>query len=64
MGDIEDEEDEEEEKQPQNNEAYMSQQDVADVLGRSRNRISEIEKKALEKFKYHLFRKYKKKDVL
>lgn len=62
----EDEEDEYKEptgKQPQNNEGHMSQQEVADVLGMSRSRVSEVEKKALRKFKYFLLRKHKKEDL-
>ena len=60
------EEDEDEEltgKQPQNNEGYMTQQEVADELGMSRSRVSEVEKKALRKFKYFLLKKHKKEDV-
>jgi predicted XRE-type DNA-binding protein len=62
----EDEEDEYEEptdKVPQNNEGHMSQQEVADVLGMSRSRVSELEKKALRKFKYYLLKKYKEEDL-
>jgi len=62
----EDEEDEYEEptdKVPQNNEGHMSQQEVADVLGMSRSRVSELEKKALRKFKYYLLKKYRKEDL-
>lgn len=50
-------------KQPQNNEGYMTQQEVADELGMSRSRVSEVEKKALRKFKYFLLKKHKKEDV-
>lgn len=60
------EEDEDEEptgKVPQNNEGHMSQQEVADKLGISRSRVSEVEKKALRKFKYYLLKKYKREDV-
>jgi len=63
----EDEEDEYEEpttgKVPQNNEGHMSQQEVAEVLGMSRSRVSELEKKALRKFKYYLLKKYKEEDL-
>ena len=62
----EDEEDEYEEptsKVPQNNEGHMSQQEVAEVLGMSRSRVSEVEKKALRKFKYYLLKKYKEEDL-
>jgi len=62
----EDDEDEYEEptdKVPQNNEGHMSQQEVADVLGMSRSRVSELEKKALRKFKYYLLKKYKEEDL-
>ena len=62
----EDDEDEYEEptgKIPQNNEGHMSQQEVADVLGVSRTRVSELEKKALRKFKYFLLNKYKEEDL-
>jgi predicted XRE-type DNA-binding protein len=62
----EDEEDEYEEptgKMPQNNEGHMSQQEVAEVLGMSRSRVSEVEKKALRKFKYYLLKKYKEEDL-
>ena len=61
------EEDEEDEKptgkQPQNNEGYMTQQEVAEVLGMSTSRVSEVEKKALRKFKYYLLKKYKEEDL-
>jgi predicted XRE-type DNA-binding protein len=50
-------------KVPQNNEGHMSQQEVADVLGMSRSRVSELEKKALRKFKYYLLKKYKEEDL-
>ena len=50
-------------KVPQNNEGHMSQQEVADVLGMSRTRVSEVEKKALRKFKYFLLKKYKEEDL-
>ena len=59
----EDEDDEPTGKQPQNNEGYMTQQEVADELGMSRSRVSEVEKKALRKFKYFLLKKHKKEDV-
>jgi len=62
----EDDEDEYEEpasKTPQNNEGHMSQQEVAEVLGMSRSRVSEVEKKALRKFKYFLLKKYKEEDL-
>jgi len=62
----EDDEDEYEEptdKVPQNNEGHMSQQEVAEVLGMSRSRVSELEKKALRKFKYYLLKKYKEEDL-
>jgi DNA-directed RNA polymerase sigma subunit (sigma70/sigma32) len=63
----EDDEDEYEEpttgKVPQNNEGHMSQQEVAEVLGMSRSRVSEVEKKALRKFKYYLLKKYKEEDL-
>jgi predicted XRE-type DNA-binding protein len=61
-----DDEDEYEEptgKVPQNNEGHMSQQEVAEVLGMSRSRVSELEKKALMKFKYYLLKKYKEEDL-
>lgn len=61
------EEDEEDEKptgkQPQNNEGYMTQQEVANVLGLSRHTINKVEQKALRKFKYYLLQKHKKEDV-
>jgi DNA-directed RNA polymerase sigma subunit (sigma70/sigma32) len=50
--------------EPQNNENYMSQQEVADELGISRSRVSEIESMALRKFKYHLLKKYSLGDVI
>jgi DNA-directed RNA polymerase sigma subunit (sigma70/sigma32) len=50
--------------EPQNNENYMSQQEVADELGLSRSRVSEIESMALRKFKYHLLKKYSLGDVI
>ena len=49
---------------PQNNEGHMSQQEVADELGLSRSRVSEIESMALRKFKYHLLKKYSLGDVI
>ena len=64
MHDDDDDEDEEPTgKVPQNNEGHMSQQEVADVLGMSRSRVSEVEKKALRKFKYFLLKKYKEGDL-
>jgi predicted XRE-type DNA-binding protein len=53
-----------EETKPQNNEGFMSQTEVALALGLSRNRVSEIEAKALRKFKYYLLKKYLKEDVV
>ena len=50
--------------EPQNNENYMSQQEVADELGLSRSRVSEIESMALRKFKYYLLKKYSLGDVI
>ena len=47
-----DEDDEPTGKQPQNNEGYMTQQEVADVLGLSRHTVNKVEQKALRKFKY------------
>ena len=44
--------------EPQNNENYMSQQEVADELGISRSRVSEIESMALRKFKLRLLSRY------
>jgi len=61
--DDEDEYEEPTDKQPQNNEGHMSQQEVADVLGMSRSRVSELEKRALRKFKYFLLKKYKEEDL-
>jgi len=58
-----DENEEPTDKVPQNNEGHMSQQEVADVLGMSRSRVSELEKKALRKFKYYLLKKYKEEDL-
>jgi DNA-directed RNA polymerase specialized sigma subunit len=58
-----DEDDEPEETTPQNNEGYMTQQEVADELGMSRSRVSEVEKKALRKLRYVFFIKYKREDV-
>jgi DNA-directed RNA polymerase sigma subunit (sigma70/sigma32) len=52
------------EKLPQNNEGHMSQEEVANALGLSRNRISEIENKALRKLRYHIKWRYKKEDFL
>jgi DNA-directed RNA polymerase sigma subunit (sigma70/sigma32) len=51
-------------KLPQNNEGHMSQEEVANALGLSRNRISEIENKALRKLRYHIKWRYKKEDFL
>lgn len=48
----------------QNNEGHMSQQEVANKLGISRSRVSEIESMALRKFKYHLLKKYSLGDVI
>ena len=59
----EDEDEEPTDKVPQNNEGHMSQQEVAEVLGMSRSRVSEVEKKALRKFKYYLLKKYKEEDL-
>jgi len=42
----------------QNNENYMSQQEVADELGLSRSRVSEIESMALRKFQLRLLSRY------
>lgn len=50
------------EKLPQNNENHMSQQEVAILLGVSRSRVSEIESRALLKFKTILLRRYKSED--
>ena len=43
---------------PQNNEGHMSQQEVADELGISRSRVSEIENMALRKFQLRLLSRY------
>ena len=43
---------------PQNNEGHMSQQEVADELGLSRSRVSEIETMALRKFQLRLLSRY------
>ena len=59
----EEDDDEPEEMTPQNNEGYMTQQEVADELGMSRSRVSEVEKKALRKLRYVFFIKYKREDV-
>jgi predicted XRE-type DNA-binding protein len=53
---------EKQEKLPQNNENNMSQQEVAILLGVSRSRVSEIESRALLKFKTILLRRYKEED--
>lgn len=53
---------EKQEKLPQNNENNMSQQEVAILLGVSRSRVSEIESRALLKFKTILLRRYKAED--
>ena len=50
-------------KQPQNNEGFMTQQEVANVLGLSRHTINKVEQKALRKFKYYLLQKHKREDV-
>ena len=44
--------------EPQNTEHYMSQQEVADELGLSRSRVSEIESMALRKFQLRLLSRY------
>jgi len=49
-------------KLPQNNENHLSQQEVAILLGVSRSRVSEIESRALLKFKTILLRRYKAED--
>ena len=43
---------------PQNNEGHMSQQEVANELGLSRSRVSEIENMALRKFQLRLLSRY------
>lgn len=53
---------EKQEKLSQNNENYLSQQEVAILLGVSRSRVSEIESRALLKFKTILLRRYKAED--
>ena len=53
-----------ERKQPQNNEGFMTQQEVAEALGLSRHTINKVEQKALRKFKFHLLKKYLKEDVV
>jgi len=53
-----------ERKLPQNNKGFMSQTEVALALGLSRNRVCEIEAKAIRKFRYHLLKKYLKEDVV
>ena len=53
---------EKQEKLPQNNENHLSQQEVAILLGVSRSRVSEIESRALLKFKTILLRRYKAED--
>jgi predicted XRE-type DNA-binding protein len=50
-------------KSPRNDEGHMSQEEVAEILGMSRSRVSEVEKKALRKFKYFLLKKYKREDI-
>ena len=50
------------EKLPQNNENHLSQQEVAILLGVSRSRVSEIESRALLKFKTILLRRHKEED--
>jgi predicted XRE-type DNA-binding protein len=50
--------------EPQNNENYMSQQEVADELGISRSRVSEIETIAINKFKSRLLNRYALGDVI
>ena len=42
----------------------MTQQEVAEALGLSRSRVSEIETIAINKFKTKLFRNYTKEDLL
>ena len=58
-----DEDDKPKGKQPQNNEGYMTQQEVANELGLSRHTINKVEQKALRKFKYYLLQKHKREDV-
>jgi len=58
-----DEDDKPKDKQPQNNEGYMTQQEVANELGLSRHTINKVEQKALRKFKYYLLQKHKREDV-
>ena len=50
-------------KSTRNDEGHMSQEEVAEILGMSRSRVSEVEKKALRKFKYFLLKKYKREDI-
>ena len=59
----EDEYEEPTDKVPQNNEGYMTQQEVAEALGLTRSQVDTAEKKALRMFKYFLLKKYRKEDL-
>jgi len=50
-------------KVPQNNEGYMTQQEVADALGLTTVQVDAAERKGLRMFKYYLLQKYKKEDL-
>ena len=43
---------------------YMTQEEVAEVLGMKRQQINSIEKLALRKLKYIIVRKHKREDLL
>jgi DNA-binding XRE family transcriptional regulator len=47
-----------------NNTNYMTQEEVAEVLGIKRQAVNNIEKNALRKLKYIITRKYTKGDLL